>query len=113
MGYIPSYKVHDSLRDRDCRSIKEAWPQYAPEISYVTFRDRLKAGAYPHLSYSPSNVNMLNIVRTKQVRDLQSGETWESMTACARDLEVTFQAVQLALKRKGTCRGHLLEWAED
>ncbi len=113
MGYIRSYKVHDSLRNRDCRSIREAWEQYAPEVSYVTFRDRVKSNFYSYLTCTPDSFSMMEEVRVKGVWDPISGETWESISACAKKLGVTFQAVQLSIKRKGKCKGHLLEWAED
>ena len=112
MGLYKS-PVVDSLRGITLGSIKDAWMSYHPEMKYQEFYYILRAGGFKHLHIGTDHVVVEpNPDLKKQVRDAETDKTWASVCECARDLGVSRTCIQLTLKRKGRCRGHLLEWAE-
>lgn len=107
--------VYDTIRKRKTNSIREAWESYHPEMQYSTFYYMLRTGKFKSLKveyeYS-SRVITPTHVNKKTVVDLDTCETWNSITECAKSLGVSYQAIQLAIKRKNLCKGRVLSIVE-
>lgn len=99
------YRIYDTLRTYSCNSITHAWQRYDPLVSRIGFWKRLVRGYYPYLKFSVIN----EVPNRKEIVDVNTGEHWKSISACARDLKVSKTAVQNALKRKRPCKGHQLQ----
>lgn len=111
-----SYRIHDDLRDRTYKSIKEAWECLSPETTYAVFYYRLKNRRIKHLCMPQSetfNKEEPPCIQRKRVVDVKSGVTWYTVTECAASLGVSRKAVQSAIKRKGKCKGLMLRMVEE
>lgn len=111
-----SYRIHDDLRDRTYKSIKEAWECLSPETTYAVFYYRLKNRGIKHLCMPQSetfNKEEPPCIQRKRVVDVKSGVTWHTVTECAASLGVSRKAVQSAIKRKGKCKGLMLRMVEE
>ena len=108
-----SYRIHDDLRDRTYKSIKEAWECLSPETTYAVFHYRLKNHRIKHLRMPQTetfNKEEPPCIQRKRVIDVRSGIRWDSIKDCADSLGVRYQAVQSAIKKGRECRGRLLEF---
>jgi hypothetical protein len=105
--------VYDSIRDVTLGSINDAWVSYHPEMNYHEFYYALRVGAFKFLHLGRSQLGVRPSLNRTKVWDAETGETWESLSKCAKDLGVSRSAIQLASKRKGRCRGRLVQIIEQ
>ena len=105
--------IVDTLRGIRYKSIKEAWECYCPQMKYSQFYYKLRTGKIPNLYVSEVKNKYKEdpkcITRSKVI-DAESQTSWSSVSDCAKDLRVSRQAVQLAIKRGNKCHGHTLKF---
>lgn len=102
--------VTDTRSGIEYESIRDAWEACSPEIHYNTFLYRLQHGRISYLHVGPKRISKPRTEGFARVAviDPDTGDRWTSVSACAADLGVSRQAVQNAVKRKRSCRGHRL-----
>lgn len=116
MYRVGSYMIIDVLRDRTCDSFKEAWEQYAPDMAYSSFVKAVKNGSFSFLTCQQYNKTIISEnegvpLKGREVIDVKSGYIWTSVSACARYLGVSRQAVLKSIKNGSPCRNRIVQFA--